>query len=141
VVKQTTEVGGNQTPKACFLVHMSGTCQSHFRPVQSLCKALRNYTDLSRSTPPFLTLRFPKKGLTPTLRLLRGLPIFPLLGHILSKTFISTAKMSGLVAYLFEFGYDLAINPDMKVSCSPGSRVQVFPVYVWWIRSLGARIC
>jgi hypothetical protein len=29
-------------------------------------------------------------------------------------------KCQELIAYLFELGYDLAINPDMNVSCSPG---------------------
>jgi hypothetical protein len=61
VVKQTTEVSGNQTPGACSFVHVSGTCQSHFSPVQSLCKALRNRTELSCSTLPLLTLRFSRE--------------------------------------------------------------------------------
>jgi hypothetical protein len=64
--------------------HASGACQSHFRPVQSLCKASRNYTVLSHSTQPFLALRFCKKDLLPTLRLLRVWLILPLLRHILS---------------------------------------------------------
>jgi hypothetical protein len=29
-------------------------------------------------------------------------------------------KCQDFVAYLFEFGYDLAINPDMNISHSPG---------------------
>ncbi len=53
VVKQTTEVSRNQTPRAL--------CQSHFCLVQSLCKALRYCIDLSCRTPPFLTLCFTKK--------------------------------------------------------------------------------
>jgi hypothetical protein len=36
------------------------------------------------------------------------------------ETIISTAKCQDFFAYLFEFGYDLAISPDMNVSCSPG---------------------
>ena len=29
-------------------------------------------------------------------------------------------KCQEFIAYLFEFGYDLAINPDMNISRSPG---------------------
>ncbi len=64
--------------------HASGACQSHFRPVQSLREALQNYTELSRSNPPFLTLHFSEKYLTSTPRPLRVWPILPPLGHILS---------------------------------------------------------
>ncbi len=69
---------------AVMCQHASGACQSHFRPVLSLCEASRKYTELSPSTPPFLTLQFHKKDLTPTPNLLRIRPILPQLGHILS---------------------------------------------------------
>ncbi len=64
--------------------HASSTCQSHFGPVQCLHEASQNYMELSCSTPLFLVLRFHKKGLQLTLRLLGVQPILPLLGHILS---------------------------------------------------------
>ncbi len=51
--------------------HASDSCQSHSRPVLSLREAPRKYTELSPSTPPFLTLRFYEKDLTPTPNLLR----------------------------------------------------------------------
>ncbi len=51
--------------------HSSGTCQSHSRLVLNLREALRKYVELSPSTPPFLTLRFHEKDLTPTPNLLR----------------------------------------------------------------------
>ncbi len=51
--------------------HASGACQSHSRPVLNLCEASRKYVELSPSTPPFLTLQFYKKDLTPTPNLLR----------------------------------------------------------------------
>ncbi len=51
--------------------HASGACQSHSRPVLNLREALRKYVELSPSTPPFLTLRFYEKDLTPTPNLLR----------------------------------------------------------------------
>jgi hypothetical protein len=51
--------------------HASGACQSHSHPVLNLCEALRKYVELSPSTPPFLTLRFYEKDLTPTPNLLR----------------------------------------------------------------------
>ncbi len=62
-------------------------CQrhSHSRPVLSLREALPKYVELSPSTPPFLTLQFHEKDLTPTPDLLRIRPILPLLGHILSR--------------------------------------------------------
>ncbi len=64
--------------------HASGACQSHSRPVLNLREALWKCTELSPSTPPFLTLRFHEKDLTPTLNLLQIRPILPPLGHILS---------------------------------------------------------
>ncbi len=64
--------------------HVSGACQSHFRPIQSLREASWNYTELSRSTLPFLALRFCEKDLPLTPRLLWVWPILPPLGHILS---------------------------------------------------------
>ncbi len=64
--------------------HASGACQSHSRPVLSLCEASRKYIELSPSTPPFLTLWFHEKDLTPTLNLLWIQPILPPIGHILS---------------------------------------------------------
>jgi hypothetical protein len=66
--------------------HMSGACQSHSHPVLSLREASRKYVELSPSTPPFLTLQFHEKDLTPTPNLLRIWPILPPLGHILSVT-------------------------------------------------------
>ncbi len=51
--------------------HASGACQSHSRPVLNLREALRKYTELSTSTPPFLTLQFYEKDLTPTPNLLQ----------------------------------------------------------------------
>jgi hypothetical protein len=66
--------------------HVSGTCQSHSRPVLNLREALRKYTELSPSTPPFLTLQFHEKDLTPIANLLRIRPILPPLGHILSTS-------------------------------------------------------
>jgi hypothetical protein len=62
----------------------SGACQSHSRPVLSLREASRKYVELSLNTPPFLTLQFHEKDLTPTPNLLRIRPILPPLGHILS---------------------------------------------------------
>jgi hypothetical protein len=64
--------------------HASGACQSHSHPVLSLREALWKYVELSPSTPPFLTLRFHGKDLTPTPNLLRIRLILPPLGHILS---------------------------------------------------------
>ena len=61
--------------------HASGACQSHSRPVLSLCEASRKYAELSPSTPPFLTLQFHMKDLTPTPNLLRIRPILPPLGQ------------------------------------------------------------
>jgi hypothetical protein len=81
--------------------HKSGTCQSHFHLVQSLRKASRNYTELSRSTPPFLTLCFPEKDLTSTLRLLQVWPILPLLRHILSHHHPCCCLLLSLVPLLF----------------------------------------
>ncbi len=51
--------------------HASGACQSHSRPVLNLREASQKYVELSPSTPPFLTLRFYEKDLTPTPNLLR----------------------------------------------------------------------
>ncbi len=51
--------------------HALGACQSHSRPVLNLREASRKYVELSPSTPPFLTLRFYEKDLTPTPNLLR----------------------------------------------------------------------
>jgi hypothetical protein len=65
--------------------HASGTCQSHSHPVLSLSEASRKYIELSPSTPPFLTLRFHEKDLSPTLNLFQIQLILPLLGHILSS--------------------------------------------------------
>jgi hypothetical protein len=61
-------------PNSCgmFLIvrcqHAPGACQSL---VLSLREALRKYVELSPSTPPFLTLQFHEKDLTPTPNLLR----------------------------------------------------------------------
>jgi hypothetical protein len=49
----------------------SGACQSHTRPVLNLCEASWKYVELSPRTPPFLTLRFYEKDLTPTMNLLQ----------------------------------------------------------------------
>ncbi len=51
--------------------HVSGTCQSHSRPVLNLREVLRKYVELSPHTPPFLTLQFYEKDLTPTPNLLQ----------------------------------------------------------------------
>ncbi len=51
--------------------HVSGACQSPSCPVLNLREALWKYVELSPSTPPFLTLQFYKKDLTPTPHLLR----------------------------------------------------------------------
>jgi hypothetical protein len=51
--------------------HTSGACQSHSRPVLNLLESSRKYVELSPSTPPFLTLQFYKKNLTPTPNLLQ----------------------------------------------------------------------
>jgi hypothetical protein len=64
--------------------HVSGACQSHSHPVLSLCEALQKYVELSPSTPPFLTLRFHEKDLTPTPNLLQIQLILPQLRHFLS---------------------------------------------------------
>jgi hypothetical protein len=64
---------------------MSGTCQSHPRPVLHLREALQNYMELSYSTPPFLVLCFHEKDLPPTPMLLQVWLILPPLGHILSE--------------------------------------------------------
>ncbi len=37
-----------------------------------------------------------------------------------SKQLSQLQKCQEFIAYLFEFGYDLAINPDMNISHSPG---------------------
>ncbi len=50
--------------------HASSACQSHSRPVLNLCEASQKYAELSPSTPPFLTLQFYEKDLTPTPNLL-----------------------------------------------------------------------
>jgi hypothetical protein len=64
--------------------HASGACQSHSHLVLSLREASRKYVELSPSTPPFQTLRFHEKDLTPTQNLLRIRLILPPLGHVLS---------------------------------------------------------
>ncbi len=64
--------------------HVSGACQSRSHPVLSLREALQKYVELSLSTPPFLTLQFHEKDLTPTPILLRIRLILPPLRHILS---------------------------------------------------------
>ncbi len=64
--------------------HMSGTCQSHFCLALSLRKVPWKYVELSPNTPPFLTLQFCKKDLTPTPNLVQIWPIPPPLRHILS---------------------------------------------------------
>jgi hypothetical protein len=51
--------------------HTSGGCQSHSCPVLNLHEASRKYVELSPSSPPFLTLRFYEKDLTPTPNLLQ----------------------------------------------------------------------
>ncbi len=51
--------------------HASGACQSHSRPVLNLREALQKYVELSPTTPPFLTLQFYEKDLTPTPNLLQ----------------------------------------------------------------------
>ena len=51
--------------------HASCACQSHSCPVLNLREASRKYVELSPSTPPFLTLRFYEKDLTPTPNLLQ----------------------------------------------------------------------
>jgi hypothetical protein len=51
--------------------HASGTCQSHSCPVLNLREASRKYVELSPCTPPFLTLQFYEKDLTPTPDLLQ----------------------------------------------------------------------
>ncbi len=84
VMKQTTEVSGNQTTGGMLLGTHIITCQSHFCPVKSLCEALCNYMELSCSTPLFLTLCFSEKNLMLTPRLLQVWPILPPLGHVLS---------------------------------------------------------
>jgi hypothetical protein len=70
--------------------HASGACQSHSRTVLNLCEASRKYVELSPSTPPFLTLQFYEKDLTPTPNLLRisgryslrsGIPLQSPQGH------------------------------------------------------------
>ena len=79
--------------------HASGACQSHSRLVLSLREASRKYTDLSHSTPPFLTLQFHEKNLTPTLNLLRIRLILPPLGHILSKKALGIDHYWGRVEF------------------------------------------
>ncbi len=64
--------------------HTSGACQSHFCMVLSLRETSWEYVELSPNTPPFLTLRFHEKDLTPTPNLLRIRPIPPPIGYILS---------------------------------------------------------
>jgi hypothetical protein len=51
--------------------HASGACQSHSRPVLNLREASGKYIERFPSTPPFLTLRFYEKDLTPTPNLLQ----------------------------------------------------------------------
>ncbi len=51
--------------------HASGACQSHSRPVLNLREASQKYVKLSPSIPPFLTLQFYEKDLTPTPNLLQ----------------------------------------------------------------------
>jgi hypothetical protein len=51
--------------------HASGACQSHSCPVLNLREASRKYVGLSPSTPPFLTLQFYEKDLTPTPNILQ----------------------------------------------------------------------
>ena len=84
--------------------HASGMCQSHFCLVVSLRKVPRKYVELSPNTPPFLTLRFHEKDLTPTPNLLQIRPILPPLGHILS------------VAALNSDPHDVAILQQQRTS-------------------------
>jgi hypothetical protein len=92
--------------------HASGTCQSHSRPVLSLREALRKYVELSPSTPPFLTLPFHEKDLTPTPNLLRIWSILPLLRHILSlwSCYSSFTFKSNLLHMIIR--YFLGINQN-----------------------------
>ncbi len=66
--------------------HASGMCHSHFCSILSLHEAPRKYIELSPSTPPFLTLQFREKDLTPTPNLPQIRPIPPPLGRILSNS-------------------------------------------------------
>ncbi len=64
----------NRTPEhvsRCHIQHASGVCQSHSSLVLKLREASRKYVELFPSTPPFLTLLFYEKDLTPTLNLLQ----------------------------------------------------------------------
>ncbi len=99
--------------------HASGTCQSHSRPVLSLCEASRKYAELSHSALPFLTLRFHEKDLLPTLRLLQVWTILPLLRHILSvpsRSFGDMGQSDDLVSLLFWDIIDVMDNSTYKLA-------------------------
>jgi hypothetical protein len=83
--------------------HASGACQSHSRLVLSLREASRKYAELSHSTPLFLRLRFHKKDLLLTSRLLQVRLILPPLGHILSRD-----QLHLLVAILAQWQHPVA---------------------------------
>jgi hypothetical protein len=95
--------------------HASGACQSHSCLVLSLREALREYVELSPSTPPFLTLQFHEKELTLTPNLLRIRPILPLLGHILSVHSGDMGQLDDLVSLLLEVIVDVMDNSTYKL--------------------------
>ncbi len=98
----------------------SGTCQSHSCPVLYLHEASRKYTELSPSTPPFLTFRFHKKDPPPTLNLLRIWSILPPLRHILSVSpqghLGDMGQLDDLVSLLLEVIVDVMDDSTYKLA-------------------------
>ncbi len=100
--------------------HTSGACQSHSRPVLNLREASRKYIELSPSTPPFLTLRFYEKDLTPTPKSTPNLRlILPPLGHIFSvpsRAFGWLGQSDDLVSLQLEVIVDVMDNSSYKLA-------------------------
>jgi hypothetical protein len=99
--------------------HVSGMCQSHFCLVLSLLKVPRKYVELSPNTPPFLTLQFREKDLTPTPNLHQIRLIPPPLGHILSHQKALQHLCSGVgVVRHDSYGPNQCISNDLTTRLS-----------------------
>ncbi len=76
-MRKATEVSGKLNSWACSSLSRVSMRQARASPilarysVLNLREALQKYVELSPSTPPFLTVQFYEKDLTPTLNLLQ----------------------------------------------------------------------
>ncbi len=100
--------------------HASGMCQSHSCPLLSLHEVSRKYIEGSPNTPPFLTLRFHEKDLTPTPNLLQIRPILPPLGHILSTQQVASVACGGRGSGNHPRRHDQGQGPQTSDKCQKG---------------------